>query len=185
MPRYYDFEVTLCDVEPRIFRRFLLRDDLTFAAVHEAIQDACGWTNSHLHVFRRLKAHERGIDLAGLPHEDMDEPPPDSGRVKLQSFFGSEPSRCFYLYDFGDSWWHELVCHGTVELPESFQRRLLGGARAFPPDDCGGTGGYQDCVRVILGDDEDLEEAEELREWLQGWRPEVFYFEEAKREFDR
>ena len=45
MPRDCDFEVSLCDAEPRIHRRFLVRDAGTFATLHKAIQDACGWEN--------------------------------------------------------------------------------------------------------------------------------------------
>ena len=38
MPRYYEFEVSLQELQPRIWRRFLLRTTATFAQLHQAIQ---------------------------------------------------------------------------------------------------------------------------------------------------
>ena len=49
---YFDFTVSLQDVLPRPWRRFLITRSVTFAALHSAIQDACGWANSHLYQFR-------------------------------------------------------------------------------------------------------------------------------------
>jgi hypothetical protein len=72
----------------------------------------------------------------------------------------------------------------TVDLPETFKRRLLAGSRAFPPEDCGGLGGYEDCVKVVRGDP-DVEDEETLREWLGDWHPERFDLEATRRAFDR
>lgn len=64
MPRHYDFEVSLCDVEPRIHRRFLLRDAGAFATLHNAIQDACGWENYHMFAFRTAPAYHQSVGFA-------------------------------------------------------------------------------------------------------------------------
>jgi hypothetical protein len=72
----------------------------------------------------------------------------------------------------------------TVELPEKFKRRLLDGARSFPPEDCGGVCGYAECVRVAEGDKK-APDYEERREWLGDWDPEEFDLAETKRVFDR
>ena len=45
---FYTIEISLRDVNPRIWRPFMIRMDATFIELHEAIQDACGWHNSHL-----------------------------------------------------------------------------------------------------------------------------------------
>lgn len=71
-------------------------------------------------------------------------------------------------------------------LAEDFQRRLVGGARAFPPEDCGGIHGYERCLQVVEdGKDPDDESVVEFWEWLGNWDPERFDFEGLKRQFDK
>lgn len=180
--QYYRIEVRLLDVEPAPWRVFLIKKASSFEHLHLAIQDACGWTNSHLYAF-----HERyeGPVLAGIPDDESDPPDPDAKKVKLSSVFTEHgPDRCCYQYDFGDSWWHQVQVEG-VSTPERFVRRLIDGARAFPPEDCGGIPGYEDCVAVALDKPTDeIDDPEHLRTWLGGWHPERFDLAQAKRRFD-
>src|SRR5262245_54227460 len=48
--RVYQFKVTLKDTQPPIWRRIQVQD-CTLDKLHEHIQTAMGWTNSHLHQF--------------------------------------------------------------------------------------------------------------------------------------
>ncbi len=176
MSRYYDLTVALDDVRPPVWRRFLIVADATFADLHRAIQDACGWQNYHLFEF----SSATGEHLAGLPDPEWDGPAvPDASMVPLSAVF-DERGVCRYVYDFGDHWVHTVRCEGVVESDERFHRRLLGGARAFPPEDCGGVSGYERCVDVARGGEDD----EGLHEWLGGWDPECFDLEAARRAFD-
>jgi hypothetical protein len=43
--------ITIADIEPPIWRRLLLPREINFAQLHEVIQAAFGWTDSHLHQF--------------------------------------------------------------------------------------------------------------------------------------
>ena len=186
MPKYFDFGVSLIGVEPRIWRRFLVKDSATFRHLHEAIQDACGWEECHLYEFRDGKGKTA---IAGAPYEDTldDEAPPADSKVRLASQFARKGTKCIYRYDFGDCWDHLVELKAVVELPERFKRRLVGGQRAFPPEDCGGTWGYERClvaVGVLKADGFDETEIEETREWLGDWDPEAFDLETAKKDFD-
>ena len=49
--RIYQFQITLKDIKPPIWRRIQVRD-CTLDKLHERIQTAMGWTNSHLHHFQ-------------------------------------------------------------------------------------------------------------------------------------
>jgi hypothetical protein len=178
MPRYYELEVSLREAKPRIWRRFWIAEKASFLDLHEAIQDASGWSNCHLFSFRDPEDEP----LAGLPDDEYGAPDPDAKKVKLRGYFeAGEGARCTYLYDFGDGWEHDVKLLRAVELPEKFGRRLLGGARAFPPEDCGGIPGYEDCVRVAKGG----KDPDGLREWMGDWNPERFDFKEMARHFDR
>jgi hypothetical protein len=178
MPRYYEFEVSLREAKPRIWRRFLIAEAASFLDLHEAIQDACGWTNTHLFTFQ----DREGEPIAGLPDDEYGEPDPDAKKVKLRSHFRSEKGkRCDYEYDFGDSWEHDVKLVRVVELPDKFGRKLLAGARAFPPEDCGGIPGYEDCVRVAKGG----KDPDGLREWMGDWDPDRFDLKRTAQSFDQ
>jgi len=189
MPEYYEFEVSLSGVEPRIWRRFLLPlKGSTFADLHKAIQDACGWWNYHMFEFRLTRGYEHRI--AGIPSdEDFDmfgSTVKAADLVPLRSFFGKEYKRCLYEYDFGDSWFHDVKLLRVIEFPETFRRRLVGGERAFPHEDCGGVSGYERCVDFIRTGIDTLEnDPKGFREWLEGWHPESFDIEATKAEFDQ
>jgi Plasmid pRiA4b ORF-3-like protein len=47
----YELKLEMLEVEPLIWRRLLVRGSITLAQLHEVIQTAMGWTNSHLHEF--------------------------------------------------------------------------------------------------------------------------------------
>ncbi|MCZ7584346.1 MAG: plasmid pRiA4b ORF-3 family protein [Deltaproteobacteria bacterium] len=197
MPKFHEFEVSLLHIKPRIWRRFLIAGAATFRHLHEAIQDAGGWENYHLHEFFRSSKRGERDPIAGIPDDTgiSDVPIPDGAKTKLAAFFKDEEVRkCFYEYDFGDSWLLEIRWIRTHDLPEKFRRRLLDGKRAFPPEDCGGVWGYEECVAAAVyrddpasaPDDITDEELEERLEWLgDEWDPEGFDLGAAKRAFDR
>lgn len=188
VPRYYEFEVTLQEIEPRIWRRFLLRTTTSFAHLHDAIQDAFGWEDYHLWEFRLPRPI--GRVLAGCPSQDGDDggrPPPDGRAVKLNTYFTGESRLewCEYEYDFGDSWIHDVKLVGVHSLPEAFKRRLLDGARACPREDSGGVGGYDRCVHFVSTGEDVWDEPEVIGLWIGDWDPEAFDCELARARFDR
>jgi len=189
MPSYLEFEVSLREITPRIWRRFLLRPPVTFHQLHEAIQAAGPWGNYHLWQFSEPGRPYRAI--AGLPDDEFGEETPDAKRVKVASYFQRPGDRCLYRYDFGDDWEHDVVFVRSQDLPEVFRRRLLAGERAFPPEDCGSIPGYYECLAALgqrrprKGESRpDSEELAERRTWLGDWNPD-FVLEEARRAFDR
>ena len=65
--RLYQFKITLSGLRPPIWRRIQVKN-CTLDKLHEHIQTAMGWTNSHLHHFRidgtllrRSDAHGRRL----------------------------------------------------------------------------------------------------------------------------
>lgn len=190
MPAYLSFRVRLLDVDDPISRSFLLKRTASFHGLHEAIQDACGWENAHMFAFRSSAPGHAPI--AGISNAELDPPHPSAKSTKLATYFTEDgPRSCLYEYDFGDDWCHEVKLVETVTLPERFTRRLLGGERAFPPEDCGGTPGYYRCVAAASGrgwkksEHGDEEERRELVEWLGGWMPNAFDLARAREKFDR
>ena len=187
MPQYFDFTVSLQDVIPRPWRRFLIRSTARFAALHSAMQDACGWTNSHLYLFRAAGDYQHDV-IAGLRIEDGDDdmngPVPSAEQTHVARYFGVEGrTTCLYVYDFGDEWTHDVQLNDIVTLPDRFTRRLLGGEHAFPPDDSGGAHRYT-IIQKALRTGKD---PEGLLDWARDtwdWTGE-FDLEKTRRAFDK
>lgn len=175
----FDIEVSIREIAPRIWRRFLISDSATFLDLSEAIQDSGGWSDEHLFAFRTVDGN--GI-VAGDPRGD-DRPAAD--RVRLRDVLAPDASTdLLYEYDFGDGWQLDLRSHGLIRDAGAFQRRLTGGARAFPAEDCGGVGGYEDCVEASLAKKPSADQKDRL-EWLGKWRPELFELDKSAKKFDR
>jgi Plasmid pRiA4b ORF-3-like protein len=181
--RVYQFKITLLDSQPPIWRRIQVKD-CTLDRLHEHIQTAMGWTNSHLHHFRI------GEQLYGDPFlmqenfEDMEYKA--STRTKLSDVLPPSGKRFAlgYEYDFGDSWEHEVLFEGVVRAERGHYPLCLEGARACPPEDVGGVWGYADFVAAIQ--DPENEEHEGLLEWAGGeFDPEAFDAEVATKRMQR
>lgn len=174
MPVYYDFKVKLLQTDLKIWRRFLLRSDATFEDLNDAIQESFGWMSCHLWNFTRKG--RRGAVIADIGEEDPFEEGagPVASEVSLASFF-QKNQRCLYTYDFGDGWEHEVFCHKRrVEVDEVFWRRLLGGAHACPPENCGGVWGFEELLKLRKKPRTKLsEEDRERLDWYmdESWSP--------------
>jgi len=171
--RLYQFKITLLDTRPPIWRRIQVKD-CTLDKLHEHIQTAMGWTNSHLHHFRL------GDQLYGDPllmqenFEDMDYK--DSTTTKISAILPKDGRRVRfrYDYDFGDNWQHEVLFEGIVRAePRRKYPVCLEGARACPPEDVGGVWGYAVFVEAIQNPEH--EDHDGLLEWAGGsFDPEAF-----------
>ncbi len=76
--------------------------------------------------------------------------------------------------DFGDGWMHEIQIEKTLTAePGKHYPQCIGSERACPPEDCGGTSGYERLLEALA--DPENEEYDELPDWLdEGFDPEAF-----------
>ncbi len=69
------------------------------------------------------------------------------------------------MYDFGDNWEHVIAIEKTRPAINSENLpACTAGKRACPPEDCGGTWGYQHLLKVLA--DQSQPENAEQREWI-------------------
>lgn len=150
-------KITLLDIDPPVWRRVLVPATIRLDRLDRIIQAAMGWTNSHLHMFIHPSGHY------GVP--DLDFPLHDERRTTLRDLAAREGETFRYEYDLGDSWEHELMLEqlSTAE-PGGRYPACLDGARACPPEDCGGVHGYADLVETLA--DPGHPEHQHLLEWL-------------------
>jgi hypothetical protein len=142
--KVYQFEVSLLDVEPQIWRSIEVPSDYSFWDLHVAIQDAMGWFDSHLHEFEiispdTLHTVSIGVPEAGFPGDTL-----PGWELLISDYLRAANAETKYSYDFGDGWEHRVRLKGIVEpgLAATYPR-CVAGERACPPEDCGGSWGYQ------------------------------------------
>ena len=147
------FEVSLADVAPRVWRRIEVPASYSFWDLHVAVQDAMGWLDYHLHLFRVLNPVLRMVDEIGIPDEDgfLDDPVCLAGwKVPVSAYFHSVGTHAEYAYDFGDGWEHEIELVSIARRPTRIKYpRCVAGERACPPEDCGGPHGYAELLKVL------------------------------------
>ncbi len=177
----YQFKITLKETDPPIWRRIQVKD-CTLDKLHEHIQTAMGWTNSHLHQFM----------IGGVVHGDpellcegwVDETPPvNSRRTKVSKIIPKDGSRFAfdYEYDFGDSWEHEILFEGCLPAEKGTRYPLcVEGERACPPEDVGGVWSFAEFLKAIA--DPIHKRHEELLEWSGPYNAEQFDAQAATKE---
>ncbi|HDQ15752.1 MAG TPA: plasmid pRiA4b ORF-3 family protein [Bacteroidetes bacterium] len=165
--KVYQFRIDLRDTKPPIWRRIQVPGTYTFWDLHVAIQDAMGWTDSHLHEFEIEDPTDGGKVRIGIPNEDYgDEVIPDWKR-NISNFFSEKNPKAWYIYDFGDSWEHMIVLEKIlVKEKDADYPRCIDGKRACPPEDCGGVWGYEEFLRAIRNPKH--KEHKEMLEWIGG-----------------
>lgn len=162
----YQLKVTLKGCRPPIWRRIQVDSNATLRHLHWVIQFSMGWTNSHLHSFD-IHGVEYGEPMPEFGF-DGDEEIRDEQTVKLNKIVPTEKFKFSYLYDFGDSWEHEILVEKILEAdPEAEYPICIKGKRACPPEDCGGVWGYQEFLIAIQ--DSEHPEHEEMLEWVGGF----------------
>ena len=159
--------IHLLDVRPAVWRQIEIRANAKFWALHVAIQNAMGWTDSHLHDFELPNADGGEPTWIGMPdpdgdewrdvHADYDEP--------LERWIHDAGEIFFYNYDYGDGWRHEVKVEAIEAAPPRVRYpRCPAGERACPPEDVGGVGGYETFLEAMA--DPRHEEHEMYREWI-------------------
>jgi hypothetical protein len=172
----YKIKITLLDIKPPIWRSVAVPGDITLAKLHNVIQAVMGWTNSHLHEFRSKDM------VFAVPDPEYDTVDViNERRVKLSDVI-EKPKRQFqYIYDFGDDWIHQILVE-QIGPPEPGMRYpiCLAGKRACPPEDCGGSWGYENMLKALA--DPNHEEHETMVDWIgDDFDSEEFDLEETNR----
>lgn len=160
-------KVTLQHIRPPVWRRLEVPTALSLGALHDILQIAFGWTNSHLHQFHAGAQHFGVID------DESDDEINDENTARLDQILPVY-DRLVYGYDFGDDWIHLIAVEKLLErAPGASYPRCIAGRRASPPEDCGGPWGYAEFLRAFR--DPDHEEHESMMEWIGGaFDPDAF-----------
>ncbi len=176
----YQLKVTLKGVKPAIWRRVVVRSDLTLLKLHTILQRTMGWMGGHLHQFRA-----DGLTWGTNSFESFGPPVISERRATVEDALSGVGARFTYDYDYGDGWQHTVVVEKVLD-PASGQKYpvCLAGQRRCPPEDCGGPPGY-DRLLSVLANPSHPEHAE-MKAWAGSFfDPEAFDLDAVNRSLRR
>ena len=173
----YQIKVTLRGTRPPIWRRFVVRKNISLRNLNEILQIVMGWTGSHLHCFRV------GNSYYGTPGDECGMEFHNDKNVTLDKVLMVPKDRMMYEYDFGDSWEHDVVLEKILlKDHKKIYPYVVKGKGACPPEDVGGVCGYYGFLEAIS--DPEHPEHDEMVEWHgDKFDPEEFDVEEANAYF--
>ncbi|MHB8695671.1 MAG: plasmid pRiA4b ORF-3 family protein [Solirubrobacteraceae bacterium] len=164
--------VDLRHAKPPIWRRLEVRSDLTLDVVHQVLQAASDWTNSHLWRFSLGgDPFSPSSQLFLCPWDDEEGELEDEGglpaaTVRLDEALQLPGETLSYVYDYGDHW--ELALRLEHALPAAAGTPAavaVDGRRAAPPEDCGGRRTADELAEVL--EDPSLFDLGEVNEALR------------------
>lgn len=162
----FQFKVTLRDIEPPVWRRIQVWEDIKLPQLHRVLQLLFTWEDCHLHDF------VVGQRRYSVPDPD-DVKVTDEKLVPLNRIVDHVGDTFEYAYDFGDGWQHEILLEAILLADAgAFYPRCIAGARNGPPEDAGGAGGYAGYLEALA--DPKHEEHKNMLAWRGPFDPEAF-----------
>jgi hypothetical protein len=165
----YKFTITLEGSDPKIYRKVIVPENLSFDDFHLVIQIVMGWGNYHLYQFN-LGAPFNSDCIAPIDENDDDWgygnkfEKFDAESTLLSAVFGGGKKNVHYIYDFGDDWRHSIKLMAPPKEEVLFPV-CIEGEGTCPPEDCGGLGGYYHLLEC-LNSKKNTEEKKDFKEWL-------------------
>jgi len=153
-----------------IWRRVLVPSTYSFRHLHNVIQTVFDWHNYHLHVFEAKKQGSKGKRIVMDDNPDTFEWLDFSSYEVLQERFIAlkdiflDHDEVTYEYDFGDSWEHTITLEKIIKS-NVFKATYLEGRGERPPEDVGGSWGYQEYIRIM--EDHEDPEHESIKAWAE------------------
>ena len=192
----YQIKIELIDSEPLIWRRVIVPAEITFKRLHDTIQFAMGWWDSHLYEFDfpeeklRITCDDESFDewkyysakYKTVKPTKKEDPLGIIGRIlelKLKKSQSTKIDKYLakyttfeYIYDFGDHWQHQIQIERVIDDYLLGYPQVLEGEGACPPEDVGGIGGYQEFLKAW--NNPRHPEHDSVREWGEGMNYQPF-----------
>lgn len=137
--------IELDDTTPVVWRIVEVPLTISLSGLHEVVQAAMPFENHHLFEFRV------GGRRYALPDPDFPNPEVRSPKVaKLRTVLEGDVRQFSYVYDFGDNWQHTITVEALSPAdPALDYPRFVDGGRRAPPEDVGGTMGFEEFLDVL------------------------------------
>ncbi|WP_213819002.1 IS1096 element passenger TnpR family protein [Garciella nitratireducens] len=170
--RILQLHIRLKDINPIIWRRILVKEEMNFYTFNQIIQKVMGWSG-----FQQYEFQIHGQCISEQTQEDLWEEYTEiiSPKEKTLAEYFLQPNDFFtYTYDFGDNWVHEILVEDIYEQEEKRKYPVcLDGERRGPVENIGGPWGYMELLNIIENPEDP--QYQQVIEWLgQDFDPEQF-----------
>ncbi len=139
--------ITLEDMKPAIWRRVELPVTNSLKTLHLAIQACMLFENYHLFRF------DVGDAAYGIRFDDDDAfmiRTRDAAHMRINKLVERGITSFTYTYDFGDDWRHRIEIEEIIPAnPGIDYPRFVDGERRAPPEDVGGTPGFEEFLNAM------------------------------------
>lgn len=154
-------------ITPPIWRELDVPLAATLEDLHDALIEAFGWDDAHEHVF------ETSLGRFAVPTGEADDKVGDATLLPVAQALTEVGESLTWNYDFGDLW-RTRITAVAIDAAAPPRFTLRAGARACPPEDCGGPYGYGELVEAMQN--KRHPRRRELIDWLGGdpFDPEAF-----------
>ena len=167
--------VAILGSDPEIWRQLEVDASLSLTELHDVLQIAFGWRESHLHKFTDHDPFTQHRELPRIGRSPRtwapdnpcgdDEDELSEGEWTLAQVFDGFDGPLYYEYDFGDGWIHLIELIERIEDDRSVPKAVLfRGERRGPLEDSGGIGGYHEKLDILA--DPQHPEHHEIAEWM-------------------
>ncbi len=156
--------IELEGTDPLVWRSVDVPLSSTLMALHDIIQVTMRWQDAHMFEFIV------GDQVYGEPYprdSAWDRKVFQAKSIRLKSLVERGVDRFLYLYDFGDNWRHHIILDGVRQGDaDTDYPAFVGGARRAPPEDVGGTSGFEALLEAVT--DPRHEDHDRMLEWCGG-----------------
>lgn len=140
----YTLHVSIVFSDPLIWRRIQVPGRFSLAQLHDVIQAAMGWSDSHVHQFIVGKISYEATMKTNKPRESKRF---DEHKYQLHTLEEGMSFMFSYIYDAGEGWEH--IIHLEEVIPRERQLLhplVLDGEGACPPEEVGDVHHYNELV---------------------------------------
>ncbi|MGY0692102.1 plasmid pRiA4b ORF-3 family protein [Virgibacillus sp. FSP13] len=138
-----ELKVTLRDVGMPVWRKLQVDSRITFEELHNVLQLAFDWTDTHLHSYFVKKTNGVKTDEIEITQDteiDLDTPimqeTYQENEEALSDWFKKVNDKVMYIYDFGDDWQHEILLMKKITAEkDTIYPRCVGARNVAPPED--------------------------------------------------
>jgi len=138
----FELQVQFAHIAPAIWRSVLVQSRTTLEDLHGVIQVSFNWNDSHLYRF----AYAGRSFMRPTPDFATE----DATHTTLGDLSLAVGNTLTYAYDFGDGWELQVRVDAIEPIEADVQYpQCLAGARAGPPEDCGGPPIYDELLASL------------------------------------
>lgn len=172
--REFIVEISLDNSPVPVVRRLSVPSNFYVGHFIYCLVYAMGWDGYHLTeltqdgvLWRSTKEKAMNAD-SGMEYDEMfpGMKVRNSFRATVSQLFKKVGDECSLTYDLGDSWHHTVRLveirryEDNLVLYAGVSVEIVSGEGACPPEDCGGTGGYAENLRIIRDPEDRLHDYE-------------------------